>query len=117
MKNIGCVVATALLIAGCSSISLDPQANRVIATTNVAPKGCKYVGQVVGNQGDFFTGAWTPNKNLEQGAMNDLKNQASKMGANYVHLITMRAGHTDLRETNVTNVGNAYSCPQSALDM
>jgi hypothetical protein len=116
MKKISCAVAISLLIVGCSSIQLEPQANRVIATPIAAPKGCKYVGQVVGNQGDFFTGGWTSSKNLEQGAMNDLRNQASRLGANYVHLFAMRAGYNGNSGFS-TNVGNAYSCPKSALDM
>lgn len=116
-------VLLTLLMTACSSIPIDPYAKHVISSPNPPPKGCKYVGQVVGNQGNFFTGAWTSNKNLEVGAMNDLKNQASKMGANYVQLITSRAGVTgsgngyggSMEQTNVTNLGNAYSCPPSAL--
>lgn len=121
------IIAITGLMSGCASIQLEPQATRVIASPNAAPKGCKYVGQVVGNQGNFFTGAWTPNKNLEEGAMNDLKNQASKMGANYIQLVTTRAGNTGSvnsnygggmsSQTNVTNLGNAYACRPSAIGL
>lgn len=118
-----------VFLVGCSSIPLEQHANRVIASPNPAPKGCKYVGQVVGNQGNFFTGAWTSNKNLEEGAMHDLKNKASQMGANYVQLITNRAGITgsmsgqdgfiggSSQQTNVTNLGNAYFCPPSKIGL
>lgn len=124
MKKISCLLTIAVLMSGCASIQLETQATRVLASPNPAPKGCKYVGQVVGNQGNFFTGPWTSNRNLEEGAMNDLKNQASKMGANYVQLVNSRAGNTgsaghyggSLEQTNVTNLGNAYSCPPSALE-
>lgn len=121
------LTAIAVLVTGCSSIELDSHANRIIASPNAPAKGCKYVGQVVGNQGNFFTGAYTSNKNLEIGAMNDMKNQASKLGANYIQLINSRAGNTGsvggydgmlsggMSQTNVTNMGNAYSCPASAL--
>src|SRR6185437_2402057 len=84
----------AVLLSSCASVQLTPNANKVIASPNPAPKSCKYLGQVVGNQGNFFTGGFTSNRNLEEGAMNDLKNQAAKLGANYVQLVTNRAGVT-----------------------
>ncbi|KTD20379.1 cytochrome c type biogenesis protein CycH [Legionella lansingensis] len=129
MKKISSSLILVSLLSSCASIKLDPQATRIIASPNPAPKGCKYVGQVVGNQGNFFTGDWTSNKNLEEGAMNDLKNKASRLGANYVQLITNRAGNTGsmsgfdgsvsghMAQTNVTNVGNAYICPAKVIGL
>ncbi|KTC76999.1 DUF4156 domain-containing protein [Legionella brunensis] len=130
MKKISSgIILVSMLMSGCASIKLDPQANRIIASPNPAPKGCRYVGQVVGNQGNFFTGDWTSNKNLEEGAMNDLKNKASRLGANYIQLITNRAGNTGsisgfdgnvsghMSQTNVTNLGNAYLCPEKAIGL
>ncbi|WED42306.1 DUF4156 domain-containing protein [Legionella cardiaca] len=130
MKKIGSsVILAVVLVSGCASIKLDPQATRVIASPNPAPQGCKYLGQVVGNQGNFFTGDWTSNKNLEEGAMNDLKNKASRLGANYIQLITTRAGNTGsmsgfdgnmsghMAQTNVTNLGNAYLCPPKSIGL
>lgn len=123
------IVAASLIVSGCASIQTDPQSAKVIVSPNAAPKKCKYLGQVVGNQGNFFTGAWTSNRNLEEGAMNDMRNQAGKMGANYVQLMTTRAGNTgsvhsfngDIsggsQQTNVTNLGNAYSCPAAAIGL
>ncbi len=126
MKKLLSLSALTLVISSCASIPLDPQAARIIATPNPAPKGCKYLGQVVGNQGNFFTGSYTSNRNLEEGAMNDLKNKASQLGANYIQLVTNRAGVTgsmggsfdrhggfisgSSEQTNVTNLGNAYRC-------
>lgn len=119
----------AVAMVGCASQALNPQAARVIVSPNAAPKGCKYAGQVVGNQGDFFTGAWTSNRNLEEGSMNDLKNQAANLGANYVQLVNSRAGNTgsirsyggdfsgSMQETNVTNLGNAYVCKSSSIGL
>lgn len=123
MKKISLMLASVLLISSCASIEVQPHAKKVMISPNPAPKGCKYVGQVAGNQGNFFTGAWTSNKNLEVGAMNDMRNEAGKLGANYVQLVTNRAGNTGsggggyggYEQTNVTNMGNAYNCPASAL--
>lgn len=52
--------------------------------------------------------------------MNDMRNQAANMGANYIQIINSRAGNSGslgpdgggIQQTNVTNIGNAYSCPQ-----
>lgn len=123
MKKFLAISIVALLVSGCASIELETQGKKVMVSPNAPPKGCKYVGQVIGNQGNFFTGGWTSNKNLEVGAMNDMKNEAGKLGANYVQVITNRAGNTgaansyggSFQQTNVTNVGNAYRCPASAL--
>ncbi|MCC5014464.1 MULTISPECIES: DUF4156 domain-containing protein [Legionella] len=129
MKKMSSIIAVSVLMSACASIKLEPQAARVIASPNAAPKGCKYVGQVVGNQGNFFTGDWTSNKNLEEGAMNDLKNKASRLGANYIQIITNRAGNTGsmsgfdgnmsghMSQTNVTNMGNAYICPPKSIGL
>ena len=82
------VTILSVILAGCSAIPLDPEAHKIIVSPNKVPAGCKYLGQVVGNQGNFFSGGYTSNKNLEEGAMHDIKNKASKLGANYVQLIT-----------------------------
>ena len=119
----------ALTLVGCSSIPLEPEAQKIIVSPNQVPSGCKYLGQVIGNQGNFFSGSYTSNRNLEEGAMHDIKNQASKLGANYVQLITSRAGSTGsisgadgsfgggTSQTNVTNLGNAYRCPPAKISL
>ncbi|HKR78621.1 MAG TPA: DUF4156 domain-containing protein [Nitrospira sp.] len=116
MSAIICVGA----IAGCSAVNLESGAQSVRVVTN-EPQGCEYLGEVTGSQGDFFTGAFTSNANLETGARNDMKNQASKLGANTVQLLTNRAGQTgsmgqgsgSMEQTNVTYTGAAYKCPPS----
>lgn len=123
--KINVIVILALLIGGCASIEVHPSATRIISSPNPAPKGCKYLGEVTGNQGNFFTGGFTSNKNLEQGARNDLRNQAATLGANYVQIVISRSGHTGsynqniggLEQTNVTYTGNAYTCPASLIGL
>ncbi|MBK2124609.1 DUF4156 domain-containing protein [Fangia hongkongensis] len=111
------------LLAGCSAIQLSPEAQRILATPNKPEGHCKYLGSVTGHQGNFFTGSWTSNANMEEGAMNDLKNKALKLGANYIQLVTNRAANTmsgsfsdnggsiSSEQTSVVQVGNAYYCP------
>ncbi|WP_131701662.1 DUF4156 domain-containing protein, partial [Enterobacter hormaechei] len=77
-----------------------------------------FLGEVTGSQGNFFTGGWTSNSNLETGARNDLKNQAYSMGGNVVVILTQRAGQTgsayfgsgSSQQTNVTLSGTVYRC-------
>src|SRR5437773_9744065 len=94
MNRLLAILVLTVVVSGCASIQLDSRATRVIASPNPAPKGCKYVGQVIGNQGNFFTGGFTSNRSLEEGSMNDMKNQAAKLGANYIQIVTNRAGIT-----------------------
>jgi len=125
-KKLGLITAISFALYGCSSIPVEPQNQRIISSPNPAPKGCKYLGEVTGNQGNFFTGGWTSNRNLEEGARNDLRNQAGKMGANYVQIVTSRSGNTGsydpnygggMEQTNVTYTGNAYQCPPSLIGL
>lgn len=107
-------------LAGCAAVPTNPGAER-IRITNVEPaKECKYLGDVTGNQGNFFTGAYTSNENLETGARNDMKNKALAMGGNVIAILTQRAGQTGggssggygSSQTNVTLSGNVYKCPE-----
>jgi len=106
-----------LSLGACSALPLQEGAS-LVRLTHQEPSSdnCKFLGDVTGNQGDFFTGGYTSNA----GARNDIKNQASKMGGNLVYLLTQRAGQTgggygghyggDLEQTNVTLSGNVYHC-------
>ncbi|GAB5379610.1 MAG: DUF4156 domain-containing protein [Aliiglaciecola sp.] len=106
-------------ISACSSIPLEPGA-KLVRLTNAEPTNeCKFLGDITGNQGDFFTGEFTSNEDLETGARNDLKNKAYRMGGNVIYLLTQRAGQTGsyhgefgggLSQTNVTLSGNVYYC-------
>jgi hypothetical protein len=127
----------ALTTAACSPIALAPEAERVLATRQPAPASCKYLGTVVGTQGGAFSGGYTSNENLSIGAMNDLKNKAARMGANYVVIENALAGNTfgggggggvfvgngrgsgahfgsgaGGGQTDVTYTGNAFRCDE-----
>lgn len=108
---------TAFLTA-CSANQLDSRAQSV-RVTNSDPKGnCTFLGTVTGEQGNFLTGGWTSNANLETGALNSLRNQTEKLGGNTVSLITNRAGNSGFydenggasQETNVVITGSAWRC-------
>ena len=115
-----------VLMSGCSAIQLKPGAERILVSRNPAPKGCKFVGAIIGEQGGSMAGGFTSNKNLALGALNDMRNNAMALGANYVQLESDRAGVTGSGsmsagsgglfgsshsgQTDVTQTGNAYKC-------
>lgn len=103
-----------LALNACAAKGLH-QPTEKIRMTQTEPKGCEYLGEVTGNQGNFFTGPWTSNKNLETGALNDLKNKAANKGANVMVLLTNRAGQTGsipggFHQTNVTMTATIFRC-------
>lgn len=114
--------ATLLSLIGCAATQLKPGAEKVRFMQS-EPKGCKYLGEATGNQGNFFTGGWTSNENLETGARNELKNKVVEMGGNVVVVLTNRAGQTGSygqygggsQQTNVTLTGTVFKCPNGAL--
>ena len=122
LKTICCVTA-ALALVGCAATKLEPGAQKVLVSPNKPGKHCKYLGAITGNQGGFLTGSYTSNRNLETGAFNDMRNQAHRIGANYVQLVTNRAASSgsvssygnsqfggSSGQTSVTSMGNAYYC-------
>lgn len=118
MSLVSCVVLLSSVTA-CAATQLHPGAQHVIATRQPAPKGCKYLGTVIGEQGGALGGAYTSNANLMQGSINDLKNKAAELGANYVVLEESKSGSTLSQgsggQTDVTNMGNAYYCSAEVL--
>jgi hypothetical protein len=113
------VVVVVVGLAACQAVPLQPQA-MLVRLTNEEPRGCTFLGDVTGNQGNAFTGDFTSNRTLETGARNDIKNQAYAMGGNVVYLLTNRAGQTgifdrdggSIKQTNVTLSGNVYDCAE-----
>lgn len=110
----------AFSLSACQAIKLTPGAEQVRLTHNEPGQECKFLGEITGNQGDFFTGEFTSNANLETGARHDLKNKAYQVGGNTIYLLTQRAGQTGsfdpdfgggISQTNVTLSGNVYHCP------
>ncbi|MFP6640578.1 MAG: DUF4156 domain-containing protein [Myxococcota bacterium] len=122
-------LALAIGLGGCKAVPLAPGAEKVIVSRQAAPEGCKFVGAVVGEQGGMVSGQLTSNKNLAQGALNDIRNKALQLGANYVSLESVSAGTTSrgsfyegtgsvsAAQTDVTKTGNAYHCHPEAIGL
>ena len=103
----------AISILGCSAKQVMPEA-QVVEIVNEKPDSdkCKFVGEIIGSQGNWFTGDFTSNKNLVIGARNELRNEAYKLGANVVYIQDMKNTNAwgSLGTSNTTAVGKAYKC-------
>ena len=73
---------------------------------------CRLLGEVAGSQGNWFTGAYTSDKNLLVGARNDLRNETFKLGGNTVHIqhVSNSGRYEASGNANTTIIGNAYDC-------
>jgi hypothetical protein len=126
MRRSLCIVATLVIIsaASCKTAELSGGGAQV-ATSQSAPvdsgwdpESCESLGYVVGRGGGSFGGAWISNEELITYAMNDLRNQAAELGANFVQHDTPTMGQTGSENgsntTTATVSGTAYSCKRKA---
>ncbi len=97
--------------AACSTATLSNQGAHVAATRNAAPEGCKPLGYVVGRGGGTFGGGLLSNEDLIEYAMNDIRNKAGELGANYLQHDPPTLGQGDGTTTTATITGTAYTCP------
>jgi hypothetical protein len=74
---------TLVLLSGCGAMALDPSAEKVERLKDL-PKGCQFIGDVVGGQGNLVTAGVTLDEKLVEGARNDIRNKAAEKGANVV---------------------------------
>lgn len=99
-----------LLLSSCSLLEINKikpgdEIIRLHADVNRV-RDCTFIGEVIGTQGHWYDFLFISNKDLTQGAINDLKSQAREIGANSVHV------HANMGfQTSVTILGQAYNCP------
>ncbi|MDO6610758.1 DUF4156 domain-containing protein [Shewanella sp. 1_MG-2023] len=67
---------------------------------------CELKGTLIGSQGHWYDYLFITNKDLTQGAINQLRNDALTLGANTVFLYKPK-----VFTTSVTLLANAYTCP------
>ena len=105
------VLAIVLGVAGCSSTKPTTQGAAVEIVTE-KPVGCRLLGEVVGSQGNAFSGDFTSDKALMIGARNDLRNKTAAMGGNMVQVqSTLNGTHPySAGAISSTVVGNAFAC-------
>ena len=111
--NLTIATMAILGLTGCVAKEISAQA-RSVEIVNDKPdmKKCKFLGEIVGSQGNFLTGDFTSNKDLIIGARNELRNKAHKLGANIVYIQDMKnaSAYGSLGTTNTTAIGKAYKC-------
>ena len=109
-----CVFPLVLVISACASV-VEKHANnkpiRLIQKNEIAiinhekEPDCDYLGEVIGTEGHWYNYLFISNRNLVQGALNDLYNNAGAMGANVVFI------SDDVSfSTSVTFYGQTYNC-------
>lgn len=112
MKNIAASLLL-IILTGCAANAIHPEAQHVELVNEVPDSSkCKFIGEVVGSQGNWFTGDYTSNKNLVIGARNELRNEAHALGGNVVYIQDLKNTNAwgSLGTTNTTAVGKAYRC-------
>jgi len=107
-------LACVLGATACKTSDLSPAAANVAAGRSAAPTGCKPLKYLVGKGGGSFGGGLISNEDLIEYALNDLRNQAAELGANYVQHDPPQLGNSDGTTSSVTITGTAYQCPSSA---
>jgi len=124
-------IFAALLMQGCATtisqeavsvklvgdVVLSKGAHEVVPppdTNATLPAECKLIGEVKGKDYYLFlspTLGFARAKDAERliaGAKNDLRNNAARMGANVVYVLSVETWATG---TNVFITGSAYKCP------
>ncbi len=113
MTRIAILLACALLTA-CSATSVTKDGQQVVIVNSMPSdyaERCRFIDEVVGSQGNWLTGDFTPNKNLAIGARNDLRNAAAKVGANVVQITdSFNSNDEDNSLESITYIGRAYIC-------
>lgn len=85
-----------IMLAGCSSRSVLPDADEVKVSRDTAAKKCREIGKI--------TGTTSSAKGTQEQALADLKKEAANKGANYVMVKEYSSYGTGV-------TGIAYECP------
>lgn len=104
------VLLASLALSACAAKPLNPDAQGVMLSNEKPTNECKFFGEVVGGQGNWWTDDITSSKNIVKGSRNDLRNKAHAMGANFVHIQQVSGSETILGGTTMGLVGHAYRC-------
>ncbi len=116
-KLIHISLIAAVITSGCAAAPLMEQdAARVLVTRNAPADNCRFVGEVLGSQGNFWTADFTSDEDLIAGARNRMRDKAYNLGANFVQIELENQSHNtaDYSSGGVYSsvvVGNAYVCP------
>ncbi len=96
MKSTVIAILSILLLVGCSSHPIIPEGKNIKVSREKAGDDCKNLGPVAGT-------VQTKSGSVES-AIEDMKLDAARKGANYIEMLTTSAYGT-------TTQGTAYFCP------
>lgn len=117
------VLIVAALAAGCAAAPLQsPQAANVFVTRNAPESNCRFLGEVLGSQGNFWTAEFTSDNDLIVGARNRMRDRAFNLGANFVQIELENQSHNTADTSaggvfSSTVIGNAYLCSYGSDDL
>jgi len=108
-----CLISTFFLLPSCSVIQPNPnnkpvrlvfydEINLMTKNKNLS---CNYLGSIVSSDGHWYNYLFINNDDLTNGAINDMYNKASRLGANTVYI-----NSNIYFATSVTLLGQAYVC-------
>lgn len=108
------------LLAGCAASPRLPGGDTVLLSKEAAPEACEFLGEVQGNQGNFWTAEFTSDANLINGARNQMRNAAHALGTDYVKIETESLSHNTADHSlggtyGAVVIGNAYRCGEELL--
>lgn len=113
IAKIHLITLLGFIIASCSTVQKKPdnkpvrliQKNELSIILNGKTPDCRYLGEIIGSEGHWYSYLFISNRKLTQGALNDLYNRANAKGANVV-FVSDDISFT----TSVTFYGQAYHC-------
>lgn len=109
-------------LVGCAAKPLVPGSDQVRLSQQPAAEECRFLGEVRGSQGNFWTAEFTSDTNLINGARNELRNAARALSANYVQIETESISHNTATGSlggaySAVIIGNAFYCDKSVVSM
>jgi len=103
---LGCLFVSSCSLLDTHKINEDAKQVRIYSDYEQV-ESCRYLGELVGSEGHWYSFFFLSNPDLTRSSIIDLKNQANAMGANSIHM----QNHMGFN-TSVTFVGQAYHCPE-----
>lgn len=108
------IFALTLALTACATAELSRKGASVVAAQTAPYGDCVVLGTVIGEGGGSFGGGMISNASLVEYAMNDARNKAGELGANYVQLgqpaLGVSGGDGGTTTTTATVLGTAYRC-------
>jgi len=103
------LLLSGLVLSSCSLLDthqINENAGLIKVISNYEQvKGCRYIRELVGSEGYWYTFFFLSNPELTLASIIDLKNQANEVGADTIYI----EAHMGFG-TSVTFLGQAYDC-------